>query len=66
MIALALTISLTLDLLVAPRSAQALAKVPRIGMLTAGPEAHPILLPSLGRYCPWYNPSLYSPHQRRV
>jgi hypothetical protein len=50
MTALALTISRTLSLLVAPRSSQAQtpAKVPRIGMLTAGPEAHPILLPGLG------------------
>ena len=68
MTVLALTISLALSLLVAPRlsQAQAPAKVPRVGILTAGPASHPILLPDPGRYCPWYNTSLYYPHLRRV
>ena len=64
MTALAFLVTLAFRLLVVPRSspAQELAKVPRIGILTAGPASHPILLPGLGRYCPWYNPSLYYPH----
>jgi hypothetical protein len=49
MTVLALTISLALSLLVGPRlsQAQAPAKMPRVGILTAGPASHPIFLPRL-------------------